>query len=127
MHLEIVRSLCCTYFHFALICDIIFWDGSPQSNHSFKLQKWAIRIILGVSMRSSCRQLSKMLYILPLPSVYIAETLMYVKNIYSLLIAKDVCDRQNILNKFPCVCVCLSSGDLFNFSVRVFPLLSHIF
>jgi hypothetical protein len=31
--------------------------------------------------------------------------------IYSLLIEKDICDRQNIPNKFPCVCVCLPSGD----------------
>ena len=35
--------------------------------------------------------------------------------IHSLLIEKDTCDRQNISIKFPCVCVCLSSGDLFNF------------
>ena len=34
---------------------------------------------------------------------------------FTLLIEKDVCDRQNILNKFPCVCVCHSSGDLLNF------------
>ena len=35
--------------------------------------------------------------------------------IYCLLIEKDICDCQNISNKFPCVCVCLSSGDLFSF------------
>ena len=33
---------------------------------------------------------------------------------YSLLIEKDICDHQNILNMFLCVCVCLSSGDLCN-------------
>jgi hypothetical protein len=37
------------------------------------------RIMLGVSMRSSYRQRFKKLHILALPSVYIAETLMYVK------------------------------------------------
>ena len=37
---------------------------------------------------------------------------------YSLLIEKDICDRQNVSIKFPCVCVCLLSGDLFTFSVR---------
>jgi len=35
--------------------------------------------------------------------------------IYSLLIEKDIRDRQNISNKFPGVCVHLSSGDLFIF------------
>ena len=42
--------------------------------------------MLGVSMRSSCIQLFKTLHILPLPSVYKTETLMYVKkniNCYS--------------------------------------------
>jgi hypothetical protein len=36
---------------------------------------------------------------------------------YSLLINKDICDHQNI-SSFR---VCLSSGDLFFFSVRLFP------
>jgi hypothetical protein len=36
--------------------------------------------------------------------------------IYSLLIEKDICDRQNM---FPCMC--LSSGDLFIF-LKSFPL-----
>ena len=80
MHLEIVRSLYYAYFHSALIHGIIFWGGSPKSNQVFKNKKRAIRIIL--SMRFSCRQLFKKLHILPLPNVYIAETLMYLeKNI----------------------------------------------
>ena len=35
--------------------------------------------------------------------------------IYSILIKKDICDRQNVPVKFPCVCVCLLSRDLFFF------------
>ena len=35
--------------------------------------------------------------------------------IYSLLIKKDICDHQNISIKLRCVCVCLSSGNLFIF------------
>ena len=38
--------------------------------------------------------------------------------IYSLLIEKDICDWWNVSVKL-CVYVCLSSGDLFIFSVRV--------
>ena len=34
---------------------------------------------------------------------------------YSLLIEKDICDHRNISNNFLCVCVCLSSRDLFNY------------
>ena len=47
--------------------------------------------------------------------------------IHSLLIEKDDCDRQNISIKFPCVCMCLSYGDLFN-SFPLFcvvPILSY--
>jgi hypothetical protein len=88
MHIEIVCSLYYAYFHSALIYDIIFWGGSPKSNQVFKLQKRAIRIMLGVSMRSSCRQLLKILHILPLPSVYIAETLNVCNEKYQLLFNK---------------------------------------
>ena len=41
---------------------------------------------------------------------------------YSLLIEKDILDRRNISNKFPCVCVCFSSRDLFIFG-KSFPFL----
>ena len=39
--------------------------------------------------------------------------------IYSLLIEKNICDHQNVSIKLPCVFVCLLSGDLFIFLVRV--------
>ena len=47
--------------------------------------------------------------------------------IYSLLIEKDICDCQNVSVKLPCVYVCLSSGDLFIFSVRVSSCFSYFF
>ena len=46
--------------------------------------------------------------------------------IYSLLTEKDTCDRWNISFKLPCVCVCLLSGDLFIFSVRVSSFFSNL-
>ena len=46
--------------------------------------------------------------------------------IYSLLIEKDICDRQNVLIKLPCVCVCLLSGNLFIFLVIVSSFFSYI-
>ena len=39
--------------------------------------------------------------------------------IYSLLIEKDICDRQNVSVTLPRVYVCLSFRDLFIFSARV--------
>jgi hypothetical protein len=46
-------------------------------------------------------------------------------NIYSLLIEKDIRDCQNVSIKVLCVCVCLSSGDLFIFSVKVSTFFSY--
>ena len=40
--------------------------------------------------------------------------------IYSLLIETDICDCRNVSVKLSCVYLCLSSRDLFIFSVRVF-------
>ena len=39
--------------------------------------------------------------------------------IYSLLIEKDICNRQNVSGKPLCLYVCISLGDPFIFSVRV--------
>ena len=36
--------------------------------------------------------------------------------IYSVVIDKDICGCRNVSVKFPCVYLCLSSGDLFIFS-----------
>ena len=44
--------------------------------------------------------------------------------IYFLLIEKDICDCRNVLIKFPCVYLCLSSGDLFIFFGKSFLFLS---
>ena len=46
-------------------------------------------------------------------------------HIHSLLIEKDVYDRQNISNMFPCVCACLYL-EIPSFLVRDFPFLSLI-
>ena len=46
-------------------------------------------------------------------------TLTWCTYIYSLLIKKNICDCWNILAKLLCVFVCLSSGDLLIFLVRV--------
>ena len=47
--------------------------------------------------------------------------------IYSLLIEKDICHRQNVKIKLPCVGVCHSPGDLFIFSIRLSSLFTHAY
>ena len=43
----------------------------------------------------------------------------------SLLIEKHICDCRNVSVELPCVSVCLSSGDLFIFSMRVSSFFSY--
>lgn len=80
LNLEYVRSLYYAYFHASLTYGIIFWGNSPSAKHIFKLQKRVIRIMFKVNQMTSCRSLFKILHVLPLPSIYISETLKYVKS-----------------------------------------------
>jgi len=50
---------------------IIFWRNSTHSSKIFKIQKKAVRIIMGRWRSESCRNLFKELKILPLKSQYI--------------------------------------------------------
>jgi hypothetical protein len=47
------------YFHTHLKYGLIFWGGDSKSKTIFKLQKRVIRIIIGLSRLSSCRQIFK--------------------------------------------------------------------
>ena len=59
---------------------IIFWGRAPPAKQLFTLQKRIIRIIANVPALSPSKPLFSQLNLLPLPSVYIFETLQYVKN-----------------------------------------------
>jgi hypothetical protein len=67
-------------FHAVMNYGIIFWGNFSQSTQVFKMQKKAIRIIMGRSNRESCRNLFKELNILPLISQYILSLLTFVSN-----------------------------------------------
>ena len=71
-----------SYGHSIMAYGIIFQGNSPYINNIFKLQKRAIKIIMNVDNRVSCRELLKKLNILPLHSQYILSLLLFVvKNI----------------------------------------------
>jgi len=59
---------------------LIFWGNSTNSKCVFKLQKRAIRIIMGARNNDSCRELFKLLKILLLSAQYIYCVLMFVVN-----------------------------------------------
>jgi hypothetical protein len=67
-------------FHSVMIYGIISWGNSSHSQKIFKIQKRAIRIIMGHKSRNSCRNLFKKLEILPIKSQYIFSLILFVVN-----------------------------------------------
>jgi hypothetical protein len=63
---DTLMMICYSYFHSILNYGLIFWGNSSYSNGIFKLQKRIIRIIMGAGTRDSCRELFKILKVLPL-------------------------------------------------------------
>jgi len=68
------------FFHSVTSYGLIFWGNSTHSKCVFKLQKRAIRIIMGARNNDSCRQFFKLPKILPLSAQYIYSLLMFVVN-----------------------------------------------
>jgi hypothetical protein len=70
-----------SYFHSIMDYGLIFWGNSSCSNSIFKLQKRIIRIIMGAGTRDYyCRELFKILKVLPLRSQYIVSLVLFMVN-----------------------------------------------
>jgi hypothetical protein len=74
-----LRSIYFGNFHSHLRYGILFWGGDSQSTEVSKLQKKVVRLICNVKRKTSCRELFRTLSILPVPCVYIMETVYYIK------------------------------------------------
>ena len=70
-----MRTLYYSCFNSLITYGVIFWGNSTGSQLIFKLQK----IIMEANKRTSCRPLFKKLQILPLPCIYILETLVFIQ------------------------------------------------
>jgi ammonia channel protein AmtB len=68
-------------FQAILRSGILFWGGikGDASTRVFKIQKKVVRLLAGVSSRSSCRQLFKELNILTMASLYILEVTCFIR------------------------------------------------
>jgi hypothetical protein len=76
-----IRNIYFTKFQALLRFGILFWGGigSELSKRIFRIEKRVIRLMSGVSSRTSCRQLFKELKILTLASLYIFEITCYIR------------------------------------------------
>jgi len=78
MSLDALKSVYHSYFHCLHSYGIIFWGISSYSSHIFRLQKKAVRIIMGLRTRDSCREPFKHVGILLLQSQYILSLMTFV-------------------------------------------------
>lgn len=67
-------------FYSRISYGIMFWGSSHHSERVFKLQKKAIRNIMGINMRTSCKTYFKELQLLPLACIYIMKIVVFVKS-----------------------------------------------
>jgi hypothetical protein len=66
------------HFHSQISYGVIFWGSSSSMRNVFIIQKRAIRIILRLGPRSSCREGFKKLDILTVPCLYIYALMLFV-------------------------------------------------
>lgn len=68
------------YFHSIMNYGLIFWGNYSYNNNILRLQKRITIIILGARTGDSCRELFKILKILPLHSQYIWPLVLFNVN-----------------------------------------------
>ena len=78
MPLDVLKSTYFSYAHSIMTYGLIFWGNSTDSDDVFKIQKRIIRVITNSTKNASCRELFKILNILPLQSQYIYSILLFL-------------------------------------------------
>jgi hypothetical protein len=76
---ETAKNVYFAYFHSIMTYGVLFWGQAADSSRVFILQKRAVRAILGMRPRDSCREKFKSLGILTLAGAYIRECLLYAR------------------------------------------------
>jgi hypothetical protein len=79
MSINTTKIIYYSYFHSVMTYGLIYWGNSSLADCVFRMQKRAVRLMMGCGLRESCRDLFKELKILPLRSQYIYSLMMFVK------------------------------------------------
>jgi hypothetical protein len=69
--LATLRAVYCAYIQCSCTYGIIFWGNATGVDRILKLQKWAVRTMLGLKRRDSCREHFKSLKIMTVPALFI--------------------------------------------------------
>lgn len=76
---RILKQVYFAYAHSQLSYGVIFWGNSPDSGKIFLMQKRIVRIVARAGFRDPCKPIFQRLQILPLPSIYIFQCILYVR------------------------------------------------
>lgn len=78
LHYTALKSVYYSIINSHLSYGVLFWGSASTADRVFRMQKMAIRVLANVCTRTSCRPLFKQLQILPLPCLYLLETLTFI-------------------------------------------------
>lgn len=77
--------------HSHLTYGVILWGCSSSAHKAFSIQKAAVRIVDAAECRAHCREVFKKYKILPLPCIYLFESLMQIhKNLPTIIRHSDL-------------------------------------
>lgn len=76
--MDTLKMVYFSYFESRLRYGLIYWGSSIVSSKVFILQKFALRIILGLKKRESCKEYFNLNNILTFPSLFIFECLVFL-------------------------------------------------
>ena len=96
---QTLRSIYFASFHSIMRYGIIFWGNSSHAQSLFKLQKRVIRVMVDAKYLESCKPIFKEHKILPLPSLYVYEILLYVRKQKHLFIQNNEFHNHNTRQK----------------------------
>nr|CAI5860696.1 unnamed protein product [Callosobruchus analis] len=88
---QALREVYFGIIHNHICYGILLWGGSTKSNRVFVLQKRAVRVLDGIQQDVSCRESFKNFNVLPLPCIFILESLVSThRNCNNLLRHSDI-------------------------------------
>lgn len=117
------------YFHSHLLYGNMLWGNSTGAQTVFKWQKKAIRIIVGITDRESCRPYFKDLKIITVPSLYILNCLVHIKENYVKYVTRGSVHSYDTRQKFklntPYVRLSKSQNSYEHIGLKLYNMLPH--
>ena len=106
VNLDVLKQVYFAMIHSHLSYGTILWAHSNESQRVFVLQKRAVRLICRLKLRDHCKASFKKLKIMTLPSIFIYQCLLYIKENISILLTQTQRHNYNTRGKNNVVTTC---------------------